>query len=206
MERPFKAITFDLLSPLYTSYSLYSGFTGPSNLTRWRFGYRHQLDERWVIGADLGYGSDIFALRSEGVDYRLYELTPELQYLLRLERRTQAYFSIQPFYIIHTETLYHNSVFAKGIGAVRFDSADYKRTKYGLTVNYGFIFPLSPSMGLNAYVGGGIKRRENEYRSFVNPMLDDYPNEGHYSNYYDDDFPFTDFQFSFGMKAYFFLK
>lgn len=205
IKKPFKAITFDLLSPAYTSYSVYFS-TGPSNLTRWRLGYRHQLNERWAIGADLGYGNNIIALRMEGDYYRLYELTPELQYLLQLGSRTQVYFSAQPFFLIHTETLYYDSVYVQGIGNVRFDSMDYKRTKYGLTVNYGFIFPLSSSMGFNVYVGGGIKRRENKYRSFVNPTLDEYLYYDHHSSYYDNDSPLTDFQFSFGMKAYFFLK
>lgn len=201
VQNPIRAITFDLLSPVYYSY-------GPSNLTRWRIGYRHQLNRRLVIGADLGYGDEKFALRDEGIDYRLYELVPELQYLLQLKSKTQVYFALQPFYLTHTETLYGRSVYAQKIGSVHFDEAAYQRTKYGLTLNYGFIFPISSRIGINIFMGGGVKRRENNYKSFVNPSLDEFAfsDECYEPKYFENDIPFTEFQFSFGIKAYFLIN
>jgi hypothetical protein len=156
----------------------------------------------------LGYGDEKFALRDEGIDYRLYELVPEIQYLLQLKCKTQVYFALQPFYLIHTETLYSRSVYAQEIGSVHFDEAAYQRTKYGLTLNYGFIFPISSRIGINMFIGGGVKRRENNYKSFVNPFLDvfAFSNECHEPRYYENDIPFTEFQFSFGIKAYFLIN
>ncbi|MEC7772556.1 MAG: hypothetical protein VX798_15335 [Bacteroidota bacterium] len=201
LERPFTAVTFDLLSPFYPKRLLSSSASSP-HLTRWRLGYRHQVNQRWAIGADFGYGNKKLALLKEREDYRLYEFRPELLYLLQQKSRTKVYFSLQPFYILHKETLVHKSVFAQDIGSVRFDQADYKRTKYGLTLNYGFLFPISSSMRVNVYIGGGLKRRLNKYESFVNPTLDPY-HENHFPPYYDSDIPLTDFEFSFGVKACF---
>lgn len=198
VERPLNALTFDLLSPVYLSW-------GPSNLSRWRLGYRHQLNKRWAIGADLGYGNSYIAIVMEGQDYVLYELRPELHYLLQLGQRTRVYFSAQPFYLIHTETLINRSVFIQEIGQVSFDSVTYQRNKYGLTLNYGFIFPMARSMGLNVSIGGGLRRRENSYKSFTNPKLEFYDDD-HSPPYYDSDFPLTEFEFSFGVKVYFFTN
>ena len=204
MERPFKAITFDLLSPFYPKRLLSSSENSP-HLTRWRLGYRHQLDQRWAIGADFGYGNKSLAVFKEREDYRLYEFRPELLYLLLPKRKTRVYFSFQPFYIFHAETLRNKSVFAEGLGRVSFDQADYQRIKYGFTFNYGFLFPLFPSTRLSVYTGGGLKRRENHYSSFVNLAPSPY-HEDHFPPYYDSYVPLTEFEFSFGVKAYFFLE
>lgn len=203
-ESTFRTITFDLLSPFYPKRLLSSGENSP-HLTRWRLGYLHQLNQRWAVGADFGYGNKSLAVFREREDYRLYEFRPELFYLLLQKRKTRVYFSFQPFYIFHTETLRNKSVFAEGLGRVSFDRADYKRIKYGFTFNYGFLFPLFPSTRLNVYTGGGLKRRENHYGSFVNLAPSPY-HEDHFPPYYDSYLPLTEFEFAFGLKAYFFLR
>ncbi|WP_156102260.1 hypothetical protein [Muricauda sp. MAR_2010_75] len=204
VEQPINSITFDLLSPFYPRRLLSSG-PNSSHLTRWRLGYRHQLNQRWAIGADFGYGNESLAVFMERKDYRLYEFRPELLYLVLQKSKTRVYFSFQPFYILHTETLLNNSVLAEDIGSVSFDQADYKRIKYGFTLNYGFLFPISSIMGLNVYTGGGLKRRENQYKSFVNPTPIPY-HEDHFPPYYDSYFPLTEFEFSFGIKVYFLIQ
>ncbi|KAB7529209.1 hypothetical protein F8C76_15365 [Flagellimonas olearia] len=163
------------------------------------------MNQRWGIGADFGYGNKSLAVFKEREHYRLYEFRSEILYLPLQQSRIKVYFSFQPFYILHTETLLNKSVFAEGMGRVSFDRADYKRIKYGFTFNYGFLFPIFPSIRLNVYTGGGLKRRENDYASFVNLAPSPY-DEDHFPPYFDSYEPLTEFEFSFGMKAYFFLK
>lgn len=146
-ESTFRAITFDLLSPFYPKRLLSSGENSP-HLTRWRLGYVHQLNQRWAVGANFGYGNKSLAVFREREDYRLYEFRPELFYLLLQKRKTRVYFSFQPFYIFHTETLRNKSVSAEGLGRVSFDGQIIKESNMALPSTMAFFFHYFLQPGL----------------------------------------------------------
>lgn len=204
-ETSFNAITFDILSPFYFLPLANPANVSSSNLTRWRLGYRHRLNGRWAMGIDLGYGRENLAFLSEGKDYRLYEARPEVYYLLPKEDQEQqvsAYFSAQFFYINHFEKFPNQTQQNLETGTARSNWNAFNRVKYGFTLNYGFLFPISSSMGFNPYIGGGLKRRTDMFKPLIEPNFEQY-DKGNYTWGYESDIPITDFEFSFGLRFYF---
>ncbi len=76
-------------------------------LPRWRFGYIQTINPRWKVGLDVGYGSKGLVFRNtfnSRIDsYKLWEIRPELYYVIYPNRKTINYISLEFFYIDHKE-------------------------------------------------------------------------------------------------------
>ena len=161
----------------------------PVPLPRLNVGYFMPISksDRWRIGTSVGYGAKQFSIYSEvrKDDYRLWEIRPQLIYHLKRGTRVKAFFSLELFYINHTETR-ENSRFRPesdfpliGIGpsfdenTIGFDQADYRRIKYGFIINYGDYIRFSDRIGLRSSAGIGIRIKDNQYSNILNPQSND---------------------------------
>lgn len=160
-------LTFDVISIL------------DSDVPRYRFGYIKSINERWALGLDVGYGNKIitFNRRRTPENYRLFEIRPEVYYILNPGRKVQQYLSAELFYINHKATL-SNRHYDTENGSFDFDKADYFRQKYGIHIKYGLFINFSEHFGFNPYVGFGYRERNNQYTNVVNPTDYDPPTDG----------------------------
>lgn len=145
---------------------------------RWRFGYIKNINERWKIGIDLGYGnSSLTFYNNIGDNYELWEIRPEIYYFLK-SRKTHNYFSIEPFYINHKDVFMDSHYFPEYGESTRFDQSNYRRQKYGVNFKYGFLFNTKRKIGFNFYTGLGLRIRKNTFSEIINPRIVDLGPEG----------------------------
>lgn len=167
-------ITTNLLSPV-----------NPLN-PRWRVGYIQNLNSNWKLGLDIGYGTknNTWAIITGNIlngilekDYQLWEVRPELYYIINPEKKTLQYFSSELFYIHHRDVYHDSFVDMKNGGFFLFDQANFQRQKFGFQIKYGIFTNISESLGLNIYTGLGIRFRNISYTNIINPTLFDDPRE-----------------------------
>lgn len=145
---------------------------------RWDIGFIKPLNEKWYVGLEAGYGtynsSINFTKNSDRTTekYKLWEFRPQLYYILNPSRKAKAYFSGEFFYIQHTDT-FSNSFF--NIGGrrsnpieFRYDTADYKRKKIGLNINFGMLIQLTKDVGFNFSTGLGVRNRNVTFSNIIN--------------------------------------
>lgn len=145
-------------------------FTAP----RWRVGYIHAINKKWKVGLDVGYGArsisfSDFDNRIED-EYRLWEVRPEVYFIVNPKRRTQKYFSIELFYINHSDIIYDDEYYPGHGVTIGFDSAQYERQKYGIHFKFGLFIHPTKRLGINVYAGVGLRIRTNTYSEISNPM------------------------------------
>ena len=157
---------------------------------RWDVGYFHILNDNFTVGAEIGYGNaDLAGINIFGSelksDYELFELRPELIYTISRIGRTKRFVSAEFYYLRHTDAFTTSRYFENGIDFF-YDSADYKRTKYGFNLNYGVIINFTKNFGMIPKFGFGPRFRNVSYSNVVGkverPNDDD---ENH--NYLDTD-------------------
>jgi hypothetical protein len=191
-------ITFDI--------STATNFVAP----RYRFGYIHSLNEKWRVGADIGFGSERSTLRLledfDNDDYRLYEGRFEVYNILNPTRRVNMYVSGEVYYIHHTEVYYRDHYDSESLKiGIRYDKADMTREKYGFNLKYGVMAPFGDIVGMNAYIGAGPRLRDVKFSNVVNPVP---TNEGDYedtwgANNYQKEGSKLGFNFSLGIKFFY---
>lgn len=153
-------VTLDLLTPF-----------DPYN-PRYRIGFIQSLNKTWSIGLDVGYGNEAITISNDGTgpgeDYKLYEIRSEIYHILNPTRRVNHYLSGEIFYINHSETFLDNSYQPENDGSViDYESADYSRKKYGIHIKYGVMLPFGENVGMNFYVGAGVRVRQNKFSNVV---------------------------------------
>ncbi len=153
-------VTFNILTPF-----------DPYN-PRYRIGLIQSLNKSWSIGLDVGYGNEAITISNDGTgpgeDYRLYEIRSEIYHILNPTRRVNHYLSGEVFYINHSETFLDNSYETEQDEMIiYYESADFHRKKYGLHIKYGVIIPFGEHVGMNFYVGAGVRVRDNEFSNVV---------------------------------------
>ena len=171
-------ITFNILSPV--------NFDTP----RYRFGYVHSFNEKIRVSLDVGYGSDAITYRgindfinSNRQDYSLFEIRPEVYYILNPTKPVQMHLGIEVFYINHNETILNNYYQVIDTNEqVRYSQADINRQKYGSHLKFGAFIPFGreSKMGMNIYGGLGFRVRDNSFSNIQNPV------DGG-GNFFDDD-------------------
>lgn len=59
------------------------------NSPRWRIGYMKNINDRWKVGLDIGYGNHNLTYYDLGDNYELWEVRPEFYYFLKTKRKTK---------------------------------------------------------------------------------------------------------------------
>ena len=184
-------ITLDLFSPIYAS-------------SRYRVSYIKNLDSNLKVGLDFGYGNDAISIvRPEG-DNSIWEVRPELYYIINPNKKTLKYFSAELFYLNHNLILENKTYYPESGNPIRFDKADFNRQKFGLIPKFGMFVNISNRVGLNFYTGLGIRFRINEYSNVVNPEENEFY-RSHIKGYKQEGKKIG-VEFSFGLKLYYRLK
>lgn len=149
---------------------------------RWDLGYYRSLNDRFIVGVEVGYGnydsSVGFTMDNDilNEDYQLFEIRPEVMYIINPKRRTKKFFSGEIFYISHTDA-FTTSRFNENGYEYTFDSADFKRIKYGFNLNYGMVINFTKNFGMIPKVGLGFRHRDVKYSNIVNKSEQYYENE-----------------------------
>ena len=176
---------------------------------RWRVGYVRDIDSKWKVGLNLGYGNKNISYTQYidemfEKDYKLWEIRPELYYVMKRSEKATAYGSFELFYINHKDVFHNSSYIPVEGGCFSYDQADYLRQKYGFNVNIGTFSNLGRKLGLNFYTGVGLKIRNNSFSDIINPE----PSECFERDMYDD-FEYRQkeglkagFNFSIGLKLF----
>lgn len=153
--------TFNISAPL-VSYA-----------PRWDLGYYYKINDKFIVGAEFGYGNYNTAINFDmdydllEKDYQLFEIRPEVMYVMNSNRKTKRFFSAEIYYINHKDQFYTDR-YEDGSKRYRFDQADYSRTKYGLNLNYGLIINFTKSFGIIPKIGFGWRFRDVKYSNLVN--------------------------------------
>jgi len=131
---------------------------------RYNVGYLNRLNEKWWIGTELAYGKNgITPPGPSSFDgkSRIFEIRPEVFYSLAPQSRLKHFVSAEFFYLNHTGKDVSGKYYDVNDIYFSFDSADYKRIKYGLNINYSILLHKESSwFGFMPTIGFGIKQRK----------------------------------------------
>ena len=178
---------------------------------RYRVGYIKSLNPNWRLGLDFGYGSSKLLFSGYklydswgkmGESYQLWEIRPELYYILNPTRKTQAYFSTELYYIHHKDSFQNNFIATKNSGFFLYESANYRRQKYGLHLKTGVYINAGKRFGLNLYTGLGFRFRENTYSDIQNPVVWDDHRDMLVIDYHEYEGLDFGLNWSFGLKIF----
>lgn len=179
---------------------------------RWRVGYIRNINPKWKMGLDLGFGNRNLSFFQENVgsDYQLWEVRPELYYIINPSKKTDKYFSFELYYISHKDTFYDGHYFPIDGESLHYDKIDFHRQKYGFTIKYGFFIFSKNKIGFNIYTGLGLRVRNNTFSNGVNSEIVDLGPEGGdmfgFYNYRNMEGVNVGPNFSLGIKLYFKLN
>lgn len=151
---------------------------------RLHFGYIRRLDQRFLIGAEVGFGAGKFGFLSLVTDmndgsgtknYLSFEVAPELYFQLNPNSQSILMFaSGEVFYTYHRQNL--NNIFYEYnfVTNQEFtaESVDYERQKYGFNINFSTFFPIGEKWGIMPKTGLGILGRNVTYTNPVNITSD----------------------------------
>jgi hypothetical protein len=166
-------VTVSLLSPTY------------SYVPRWNIGYIRKIDQRLWAGIEIGYGNfkssiGIAAGSDEFIynKYKLFEIRPEIFYDLRPKSKLKYLLSAEIFFISHTDVLKNNWYYnTTSYLHYTFESAEYKRKKYGVNINYTMILNISKRIALSPKIGFGFKYRNVKFSNLLNAAQTTYDYE-----------------------------
>lgn len=146
---------------------------------RWNFGYMRKFNDRYWYEINFGYGNDAISINFDEEGgwitniYNLYEFRPELYYDLKPNSRLKQLVSVELFYINHTDKFQNNWFYDLNEHTYyTYDSADYKRIKFGFTINYNLIYNISKKIALMQKTGIGFRNRKVIYSNIVNKTED----------------------------------
>lgn len=176
LSSPFSAQSED-----FKSIITVSSFS-PFRDQRYNVGYIRKLSERWWIGTELAYGADgltpINIGNYEG-ENRIFEIRPEVFYSLAPQSRVKHFVSAEAFYLNHVGKGVSGNYYERNGDYYFFSSADYKREKYGVNINYSILLHRETSwFGFMPKIGFGIRQRNISYRNMIDKMPGDPPVDG----------------------------
>ena len=185
-------ITLDLVSPFYLNSKQY-------NTPRWNVGFIKNISDHSKIGLSLGYGNKASSILTTGEDYSLFEIRPEYYYILDPQKKTLKYISLEFIYISQTETLLDNYFFTESNLFTNYDKADYTRVKWAIVPKYGMFIHFSEHIGMNIYIGLGVRSRTNTFKNIEGENIVD-DEGGHFPPYYRYEGERIGVEFSMGLK------
>lgn len=195
--------TFNLASPII-NYN-----------PRWNIGYTKSINEKWLIGIELGYGNYSASINhargSDHIekDYKLWEIRPQIYYILNPNYKAKMYLSAELFYINHTDTFFNdNYTINNDSKNIRYEKADYRRIKTGGNLNFGAFINFSKYIGINPSIGLGVRNRNVSYSNVINRqevLFNDYDDHGWFEtdNYRTVSGNNFDVNFALNLKLYY---
>lgn len=149
---------------------------------RYNVGYMYELDNHWWVGAELAYGNS--RITPPGPTYfvgenRAFEIRPEVFYSLAPQSALKHFVSAEVFYLNQTGKSFSGNYYDENNHYYSFSSADYKRTKYGLNINYGILLTKKTSwFGFMPKIGFGIRQRNISFSNIENLAEGAEPTDG----------------------------
>lgn len=181
---------------------------------RWTLGYLCKINEHYWIGTDIGYGSAKSIPVSDkpkykiNDDYQLVEFRPEFYVNINPGGKVKHLISSELFYIHHTDHLENGEFYRKDDQnfsyLYSYDTADYKREKYGINLNYNVFIQLHKGLILMPKIGFGVKTRKVNYSNIDNmqsvetKIFDDFM--GGLENHYKKEGTMTGFNLNLNFK------
>jgi hypothetical protein len=194
-------ITFNLITPTI------------SYVPRYNLGYFKRISERLILGSEIGFGNynSSFGLGKEGSISRnnqVFEIKPELMFILNKKRNTKMFVSIDLSYINHKE-IFNNDNFQdlNNSKYYNYDSANYLREKFTFNLDYGMIIHFGNRFGIMPKVGLGYRIRNVRFTNIINKR-EDIPSDSNdhfnffYSGYNDTNGNVSGFNFSLDAKIF----
>ncbi len=165
----------------YKSILTVSAFA-PFRDQRYNIGYMRKINERWWVGSEVAYGTDkiipVNMGHFEGKN-RVFEIKPEVFYSLAPQSRLKHFVSAEAFYLNQTGKNISGKYYDENDVYYSFSSADYKRTKYGLNINYSILLHKESSwFGFMPKIGFGIRQKNISYTHMTGKEEDDAPIDG----------------------------
>jgi hypothetical protein len=133
-------------------------------------GYVHQINEKYWLGVEAGYGTDATRLDERTKNgYKGFEIRPELYYDTKASERIKHFVSFSVFYIQKKQTKSFEK-YTTDDQDYSFDSADYLRNKKGFSVSYAPLIPFgkSKSFGFMPKFGIGLSHSTVKYENVTN--------------------------------------
>ena len=154
---------------------------------RLRVGYLQHLAAHWKIGLDLGLGASTGLLSTrESEDDLLWEVRPEVYYVLQPEARTLKYLAAEFFYIGQFSTLLNNVYDREDGLELHYDQADFERQKYGMHLKFGLFLNTGRHWGFNVFGGIGFRWKTTSFTNVINARENTTRHRGHgYETIYD---------------------
>ncbi|MCY0968050.1 hypothetical protein [Chryseobacterium wangxinyae] len=172
---------FSAQSEEYKSIITVSSFS-PFRDQRYNVGYLRKVSERWWIGTEVAYGANgmtpISIGNFEGKN-RIFEIRPEVFYSLAPQSRLKHFVSAEAFYLNQVGKGVAGNYYDRNEDYYSFSSADYKRIKYGLNINYSILFHKETSwFGFMPKIGFGLRHRDISYTNTIDKIPADPPIDG----------------------------
>ncbi|CAD0225002.1 hypothetical protein [Chryseobacterium sp. JV274] len=134
------------------------------------------------MGSELAYGTDkitpVNIGNFEGKN-RVFEIKPEIFYSLAPQSRLKHFVSAEAFYLNQIGKNISGKYYDENDVYYSFSSADYKRTKYGLNINYSILIHKESSwFGFMPKIGFGIRQKNISYTNMTGKEEDYAPVDG----------------------------
>ena len=143
---------------------------------RWRMGLITSVHDRWMIGLDVAYANEnIVPVTPRGFEhYRLYDVRPEVYYIMSSTTRTKQYGSVSLCYLNQSGLIMNGYYPTDGLQETKiaFDQAEYRRIKHAIHFKVGLIDQFWRRLGFNAYFGGGLLTQIKTLGQIVNPRVE----------------------------------
>ncbi len=176
------------------------------NAARYNLGYIYNLNNKLKAGVELGYGNDkitFFEFNTYEEKFNFWEIRPEFYYVLNPNKKTLKYFSAEIFYTNY-RTQIHNGNYTNTSGTYfQYDKIDYSKQKYGIIPKFGMFINFTERLGINCYVGLGIRNKINKYSNAINLREKDAPMEGFWLATFTDEGSRLGAEFNLGFKLFY---
>lgn len=149
-------------------------FSVLDNTPRYRLGLDYISGKRLGYGLDIGYGnSPLNGWRGEsnwGDDFSVYEIRPELKYILKSDKRFNFYLALELFFINLDVNLKNKEYYPEDSSSlIGFERADLQRYKLGFHIKAGCNIITQKRFNIDLYYGLGFASRTVEYSNIENP-------------------------------------
>jgi len=144
---------------------------------RWNIGYIRKINKRYWFGVELGYGDNTISINFAekggwiAKNYKAFEIKPELYYDLITKSKLKHIISAEFQYVKHNDRFNNSWYFDLNDNTYyNYESADYKRDKYGVNINYNIIYNITSNLALMPKVGFGYRKRVVQYSNIINSI------------------------------------